>query len=114
MLNDWSQTPTMLGAGLTMTAGVAVLGAIAFLLCASAPRLAQLAWAPLIVASIVSMFGKALDLPAWLMGLSPHHHVPSLPAAQFNLIPVAVLCLVTAGLVAVGFTALPHRDVGRT
>ena len=83
-------------------------------MCAAAPRLAQLAWAPLVVASIVSMFGKALDLPAWLMGLSPYHHVPSLPAAQFNLVPVVLLCLVAAGLVAVGFIALPRRDVGRT
>jgi ABC-2 type transport system permease protein len=114
VLNDWSQIPTMLEAGLTMTAGVAVLGAIAFLLCASAPRLAQLAWAPLVVASIVSMFGKALDLPTWLMGLSPYHYVPSLPAAQFSLVPVVLLCLVAAGLVAVGFIALPRRDVGRT
>jgi ABC-2 type transport system permease protein len=113
VLNDASRIATMLGAGLTMAVGVAVLGAIAFLLCTWIPRLALLAWVPLMVATVMSLFGPALDLPAWMLDLSPYHHVPALPAAQFDLVPVALLAVVASGLVAAGLLALPHRDIGR-
>lgn len=113
VLDDGSKVLTMLGAALTMTSGVAVLGAIAFLLCAAAPRLALSAWVPLMVAMVASMLGRVLDLPGWMLDLSPYQHVPALPAAQFDVVPVILLCLVAVGLVGAGLMILPHRDVGR-
>lgn len=114
VLGDGSRIVTMVAAGLTMTAGVAVLGAIAFLLCAGVPRWAMLAWAPLVISAAVSFLGNALDLPRWVVDLSPFHHVPQLPGASFDLEPLTWLCLVTASFVVAGLLALPYRDMGRT
>jgi ABC-2 type transport system permease protein len=114
VLNDSSPILPMLGAELTMAAGVAVLGAIAFLVCASLPRWAAAAWVPLVFVAVVGFFGKALDLPSWINDLSPVYHVPALPAASFEAEPVVLLCLVAVSIVTAGFLALPHRDIGRS
>ncbi len=114
VLHDGSRIVAILAAGITMAAGVAVLGAIAFLLCASVPRWAVLAWVPMVFSVVASLLATALDLPAWVVDLSPFQHVPSMPAASFEPLPVILLCLVTAAVVAAGLLALPHRDVGRT
>ncbi len=113
VLNDPSRILGMLGGGITMAAGVAVLGGIAFLVCTAAPRLALLAWVPMVLAAFLSMFGRSLGLPSWLMDLSPYQHVPALPAAQFDLVPIVALSLVTAGVITAGLLILPRRDVGR-
>jgi ABC-2 type transport system permease protein len=112
-LNDSSRILGMLGAGAAMAAGVAVLGATAFLLCTSVPRLVMLAWVPMMLAAFLSMFGRSLDLPSWLMDLSPFQHVPALPADQFEFGPAVALCLAAVGLITAGLLVLPHRDVGR-
>jgi deoxyribodipyrimidine photo-lyase len=50
----------------------------------------------------------------WLRGLSPYSHLPHLPAASVpgsDLVPLAVLVAIAAGLTLVGLAAYRRRDI---
>jgi ABC-2 type transport system permease protein len=101
----------LVGAALAMLPAVTVLGALAFLLVALVPRWSLLAWAGLVVVSVVGLLGPVLGLPDWSFNLSPFDHVPAVPAEAFTVLPVALLASVTVVLVAVGLVGLRHRDL---
>ena len=48
---------------------------------------------------IYAMFGILLDLPQWLLNLSPFQHVPALPAASMSWPPIVVLTAIAAALI---------------
>lgn len=102
------------GAALVMVPAPLVLAAVAFVLVGVAPRWSLLAWLGLVVAVVVGLLAEVLDLPGWARDLSPLQHVPALPAAPFRALPVVVLLLVAAALVAVGLAGLRRRDINRT
>jgi ABC-2 type transport system permease protein len=58
------------------------------------------------------MLGQVLRLPEWVVDTSPFEHVPKLPAVPMSWMPVVVLTLVGAALVAAGAAGLQRRDVG--
>ncbi len=60
------------------------------------------------------MFGQVLDLPHAVEMLSPFQHVPAMPASDFDVLPLAMLTAVSAGLMAVGFGALRWRERGNS
>jgi ABC-2 type transport system permease protein len=76
-----------------------------------APRATGLAWALLGFWLVVGMFGQVLRLPAWVTRLSPYQHVPKLPAASFELLPMVVLAVVAVALAAVGVAGFRARDL---
>jgi ABC-2 type transport system permease protein len=57
------------------------------------------------------MFGSLLDLPQWLLNLSPFQHVPALPAAPMAWLPIVILSAIAAVLIAAGLAALDRRDI---
>lgn len=101
-----------LGAMLVQWPAALVMGALAVALFGLAPRLTGLAWAVLAVALLLGQLGELLQLPAWLMDLSPYTHVPTVPVAAMNWTPVVVLTLVAAGLMVAGVAGFRRRDVG--
>lgn len=113
VLGDASYITAMIAAAAVMSAGVSVLGGVAFALCAGAPRFAPAAWGVMVASAALGVLGQALDLPMWARNLSPFQHVPRLPAASFAPLPVALLAATTTALVALGAIALPRRDLGR-
>jgi ABC-2 type transport system permease protein len=76
------------------------------------PRLSTLPWAVLGVCFVIGMFGQLLDLPAWIQDLSPFQHVPQYPGADLQLLPLALLAALAAGLTAIGLAGLRRRDFG--
>jgi ABC-2 type transport system permease protein len=103
----------LVGAALVQLPAIGVLGAAVLTVVMLAPRWSVgLSWA-LVVLTIVlgPMFGPALDLPAWLLDLSPFTHVPNAPAVPVTAGPV--LGLVAAGALpaAVGALAMRYRDL---
>ncbi|HEX5542546.1 MAG TPA: ABC transporter permease [Micromonospora sp.] len=93
---------------LWLTAGLAV--AVFGLL----PRAIGLAWALLIWAVLMIYFGGLLDLPQWMLNLSPYMHIPRMPAEDFTAIPLAILMLLAAVLVAAGLAGFRRRDLTAT
>ena len=89
-----------------------VLVGLGLVLYGLAPRLVALAWGVLAVCFVIGLFGELLDLPGWVVDLSPFQHVPAMPVAGFALLPLAVLTLVAAGLVGVGAAGYERRDTG--
>ena len=62
-----------------------VLGGFAVALFGLLPRFAGLAWAALVVALLLGQLGELLQLPQWLMDVSPYTHVPQVPVADMRL-----------------------------
>lgn len=92
-------------------APVLVLSALARLLAGAVPGLAVLGWLPLVLVTVVLLFGQVLRLPQWFQDLSPFEHLALVPAESFRWAPVVVLLAVAATLSAAGQIAFARRDI---
>ena len=90
---------------------VLLLSAVARLLYGLSPRLASLAWLPLVLAVVVMFFGDLLRLPQWLQDLSPFEHLALVPAADFRWAPFLVLAGLAALVSFTGQSAFCRRDI---
>ncbi|WP_328852490.1 anibiotic ABC transporter [Micromonospora globbae] len=70
-----------------------------------------LSWTALLAFLLLGQLGAVLDLPQAALDVSPFTHVPSVPAVDPTVLPLAVLVAVAALLVAAGVAAFRHRDV---
>ncbi len=102
----------VLGATLAMVPALLVLAAVTVALVGWSPRWAQLAWAGVAISAVVGLLAETLKLPDWLRNVSPFEHVPPLPAADFEWLPLVLLVLVAIGLTFVGLGAMNRRDIG--
>ena len=100
-----------LGAMLVQLPAVLVLGGVAVALFGVVPRFTGIAWAVLVAALLLGQLGQLLQLPQWLMNLSPYTHVPQVPVVAMNWTPMIVLTLVAAAFMAVGVVGVRRRDV---
>ncbi|HLI51177.1 MAG TPA: hypothetical protein VKU87_05235, partial [Thermomicrobiaceae bacterium] len=75
---------------------------------ALAPRLtAGVGYGLIGVSFLWELFGPALKVPAWMLDLSPFHHVAAVPIYPFNIEAAIVMALL--GLTAVGASLLLFR-----
>jgi ABC-2 type transport system permease protein len=107
---DLSEIPRLVGAALAQLPAVWVLGAITAALFGLAPDALRLAWAALGACFLLWFIGPLLNLPSWVMDLSPYEHVPELPAASFAPGPLLALTAVAAALTVAGLAGFRHRD----
>jgi ABC-2 type transport system permease protein len=110
-LGDTELLLPVLGAALAIVPALLVLSAFAVALIGLRPGLASLAWLGLVVSATVGLLAETLDLPQWSRNVSPFEHVPALPAASLQVLPLVVLSLVALGLVAFGMATMHRRDV---
>lgn len=107
--------PAGFGAGMAaMTAPIPaalVMGGIAVLLFGVLPRLTSLAWGVLAAALLLGQLGPILQLPQWVMDLSPYTHIGSVPAQSPAWAALLILLAVAAVFVAVGIAGFRRRDV---
>jgi ABC-2 type transport system permease protein len=99
-------------ASLAYAPAVGLLAAVTVVLIGVAPRASGAAWAALGVCFVIGMFGQILDLPQWVLNLSPFQHVPQYPATELEVLPLAALTALTVGLTAFGLAGLRRRDLG--
>lgn len=102
----------LVGAALSTLPAVWVALAVALLLYGAVPRFTGLAWAVLILFLVLGEFGDLLDLPGWLVDLSPFTHLPALPGGDLGWAPLLWLALVAAAVGAAGLASLRRRDIG--
>jgi ABC-2 type transport system permease protein len=76
-----------------------------------APSANWLSWTLLGWSVLVTYFGGLLQLPQWLVNLSPYQHISRMPAAEFTALPLIVLTLVAVALITVGITGFRRRDL---
>lgn len=72
---------------------------------------APLTWFALGAALVMSQLGTLLELPQWLLDVSPFSHVPAVPVADLDATPVVWLTLAALALGAVGAVAFRRRDL---
>jgi polyether ionophore transport system permease protein len=111
-VSDMGQVGRLVGAALGFVPALWVLVGLTFALFGLAPRAVGVAWAALVACFVIGLLGQLLDLPAWVMGLSPFQHVPQMPVEGFALATTATLTAVAAALLALGFAGFRRRDAG--
>ncbi len=109
---DASLVARMFAASLSYTPALWVFVAVGVALSGLLPRVAVGTWATVAVAFVITMFAALLDLPQWIVDLSPFEHVPLLPAQGFAWTPIVALLAVAAALGGAGVAGLRHRDIG--
>jgi ABC-2 type transport system permease protein len=98
-------------AALAMVPAVWVCVGVALALVGQAPRWVGLAWGILLAFFALGEFGELLELPGWLVDLSPFAHLSRLPGGELELGPLVALLVVAAALVAAGLHGIRHRDI---
>jgi ABC-2 type transport system permease protein len=96
---------------LSFAPALLVLSGLARLLHGAAPRTAMLAWAGLLLAWVVLIFGDVLDLPQWFQDLSPFEHLAMVPLQDFRATPFVVLTALAAAMSVAGQASFRRRDV---
>ena len=112
MTGDEARIGQLAVAALLMVPAQLVVVGIAFCLVAWWPRRAMLAWGVVAVIVVIDLFGALLDLPQWVLNLSPFQHVPAVPAMPVQALPIVILLICAAVLVTVGSIGVRRRDIG--
>jgi polyether ionophore transport system permease protein len=108
---DLGRVPSLVGSSVALAPAVWVLVGVAVALFGLVPRVVAAAWGFLGACYLAAFLGPLLGLPDWVMDVSPFTHVPLLPAAGFDAVPLLALTAVAAALVAVGLAGFRRRNV---
>lgn len=73
------------------------------------PRLLAAVWAYLAYALVIGMFLEVL--PDWTGWASPFHFTSSMPADEFDVVPLIVLLVIAAALYTLALTGFRRRDI---
>jgi ABC-2 type transport system permease protein len=102
----------IVAAALVQTPAALVLGGLVTAAFAFVPRWASaIGWSSVGFAFVIGQLGGGLGLPQLVIDLSPFTHVPAIPAAEFELLPIAVLTTLAIALHAVGMIGFRRRDL---
>ena len=113
VLGEVARIGELTAAALVMVPAMWLLAGATMLVYGLLPRWSLAAWALLAWVFVAAMFGILLDLPQWLLNVSPFQHVPALPAASMSWLPIVVLTVIAAALLGAGLAALDRRDIAR-
>jgi ABC-2 type transport system permease protein len=108
---DGSAVGRLLGATLPYVAPMLVLVALTWLAYGLSSRWAGVGWLALTFCVVVLFFGELLQLPGWLVDLSPFTHLALVPAESFVWGPVLWQLALAVVLGVAGTAALRRRDL---
>jgi ABC-2 type transport system permease protein len=89
-----------------------VIGAVAVLVHAEAPRFWAASWVVLVAAVLLAQLGPILQLPQWANDLSPFLHVGMIATAGVPWTAEAILASIAVVLLVVGCAGFARRDLG--
>jgi ABC-2 type transport system permease protein len=72
---------------------------------------AVIGWSALGISLVMGQLGALLELPQWVLNLSPFTHVPPVPAEQLEVLPIAWLLALAVALTTLGLVAFRRRDL---
>ncbi|HEY7618244.1 MAG TPA: hypothetical protein VH834_00670 [Solirubrobacteraceae bacterium] len=106
---DSGYVATLLGAGLAYLPAELVFAGIAVAVFGVAPRMYAVAWAGFGAATFIALLGHGLQMPQWLLDISPTTHIGNPPLGDVDTVSLVVLTLISAALVITGFAAFRRR-----
>jgi ABC-2 type transport system permease protein len=76
------------------------------------PSLATvLGWLAFIGSFLIYQLGVLLELPQWVVNISPFTHIPSVPAESLTITPLLILSVISAVLFVLGLAIFKRRDL---
>ncbi len=104
--------PDMLGAGANCLPTALLFLGLSALTFAAWPRATSgIAYGLVSLAFVWQLFGAALGVPAWLLGVSPFHHVGLVPAQPFKGLAAAIMLALAALALAGAMALFARRDL---
>lgn len=104
--------PLMLEAGVNCLPATLLFLALSALAFAVVPRATGgIAYGLVSVAFVWQLFGSLLGAPAWLIGLSPFHHVALVPAQPFKGLEAGIMLALAAAGVLAALALFQRRDL---
>lgn len=110
-LHDFSGLPSTLGAALVYLPAIWLVVSIAYLLLAVVPGWTNLGWLLIGLVIVIDEFGPMFSWPAALLGLSPFHHVPHMPASPMSWTPTLSLTGIAAAIGLLALSQYRRRDL---
>jgi ABC-2 type transport system permease protein len=110
-VGDAGQVGRLTAAALVHVPAAWVLTGIVVATFGLAPRLVSAGWAALVAFVLLGELGPVFELNQRIMDISPFAHVPRLPGADLDPLPVVALTAVAVALIALGLAAFRRRDV---
>ena len=110
---EGGQVGSLVAAGFAYLPAVLVVAGVAVLLFGLAPRAYVAAWGVFGIVTFIALLGAGLQLPQWVLDLSPTTHVGTPPQGGVAGGALVVLVLVAAGMVGLGVLAFRRRYVPR-
>ncbi|WP_208863259.1 ABC transporter permease [Mycolicibacter icosiumassiliensis] len=105
------QVPAVVGSAAVQLPAVWLPAAVAVALFGLVPRVAPAAWAVLTGFVALYLLGSISGLPQRVLDLEPFAHVPVVADGAFRVVPLIVLLVIDAALIAVGLQGFRRRDL---
>jgi ABC-2 type transport system permease protein len=102
----------LVASSLAQGPAVWTVAALAVLCFAWRSQWAPLGWGVLVLFATLGEVGELLDLPTWVLDLSPYTHAPRMPLAGFEAGPAVVLSALAAALLGLSWWRYRTRDIG--
>ena len=102
---------SVLGAGAAYLPAELLVGGLALALFGLLPRAFAAVWAAFAFVAFIAFLGPGLNLPGWLLDLSPTTHVGNPPLGTVEALPLVILCAIAAALGVAAAAGFRRRGV---
>ncbi|WP_062382872.1 ABC transporter permease [Demequina iriomotensis] len=102
------------GQALATVPAVWTVIAVAVAVVGARPHVSIAAWAGVLLSFGLTLLGPTFGLDDWVLAISPFYHVPAIATSTVEWTGLAVVTLVGAAFVAIGFAGFRRRDLATT
>ncbi len=108
----WHHAFDLGGAIMAHAPAMMILIGFAIVLFGLLPRyFTPLVWTTLGACLLIYQLGTILNLPEWIVNVSPFSHTPFVPSDSLDATPLWIMSTVAAGLIALGLALYRRRDL---
>jgi len=103
----------LVGAALAQAPAALVVAGVAAALFGLAPKASVAGgWTALGAVFLMLFLGASLQLPQWVLDISPFTHLPKLPGGTVSAAPLVWMSVIAVALAIAGLAGLRRRDIG--